>query len=637
MKAPLLRLAVKSAHLFVIFALLLGSFFGPNYSDDQWIVEIARELAEIGGGNNQYPGASSWGSMGTVHIFLIWLLDSTGIGFIGLRIAVSLFFIFPSWLLLTGAMRNLSGKSLTNQRLWASALFFAFFSYSWLITIRPEPFIVLALSSGLFFWSKALISESQVFSSLALASAAIAASTHPAGLVALALALGVVVLTFRNWRAGKMKLPEVVFTVFWPTTLFLLLMFWLNDLGSLSSAVNGISMLETHSYTPFDEWRRWERVLGESAPRAASALLGLGVWVTAVAVLVFTKRRVFWAVPFVFLPLGLLLTPSKWEWHVGVLLPAVVWAIDQTILNWRENRSVFTFSVAPALVIACLPLANALRGWGLPVPGLALTFFAVFALAAFLVVTQKLYVRPWIAFLLVGGLAAPQFFWSAPDWNSSPCQNLDAVRLYVPNSPILSFGEKSPGTENVNLDFAVLRSAPGYTALWFRPIDGEGVRLRSDRGEFVYPLSVSADPYADSPAQENLKLWQLAIWDLSGFDEQDWAITSSSALTPLAGEALLGYGSVEPISASVALQNRSVSFGMYEATRYHCLDGLNSDRGLVQWPDFLISDRALYSFTRAFHGMDAVALSLDSSHYGVFYAVVGPERANVTIEMQRRH
>lgn len=56
MKAPLLRLADKSAHLFVIFALLLGSFFGPNYSDDQWIIEIARELAEIGGGNNQYPG-----------------------------------------------------------------------------------------------------------------------------------------------------------------------------------------------------------------------------------------------------------------------------------------------------------------------------------------------------------------------------------------------------------------------------------------------------------------------------------------------------------------------------------------------------------------------------------------------------
>ena len=623
-----------SAHLFVFLGLVTAALLGPTYSDDQWIIEISRQLPELGGKNNQYPGVSSWSPMGTLHILFIWLFDSAGLGFLGVRFGVVTFFLLPSWFFLIATLRNLSEAKASTTGLWASSIFFVMFSYGWLVTIRPEPFIVFFLSSGLFFWTRAVRTQKTVFSTLALGSAAVAASTHPAGLVALGLTLAVVIHTIQLLRARTITFQEAIFTFLWPSALFLLLMFWLNDWGSMSAAVTTMAGLDTHSFTALDEWQRWERVMQATGPRAAVAVLAVSLWLFASATLFRTRRAALWALPFTLLPFGLLLTPSKWEWHVGVLLPVGVWAIDRAVSGWSENRFVFFFASSPAVVITILPLLGLVGNQGFPVPGFALVFLVTFAIVTFLVWSFRVSVPPWVVMGVLLASAAPQVASVAPDWNSSPCRELEKTVLYVPKSGEVNFfgGEESENLDNSQA--AEIYGGSGYTALWFKGIRPESLRLQSQGGAVVSPFIWSTDPLQDPSVREDLNLWQSAVWDFAAFQPQHWTVYSTDE--PLHAEALLGYGSVEPTLASDALQGRAVSFGMYEATRYHCFDGLSSESGLVQWPDYLINDRALFDFAGAFRGMDAVAVSIAANHYGNFYAVVRPQMASVSVEIRER-
>jgi hypothetical protein len=291
--------------------------------------------------------------------------------------SLSLFAALVAWLLIRRSILPVIARGVPSRAVVATAwVMHVLFVAAWFATLRPEPLLVVltvAVLAVVASWPREvrLWPYATVIGCLGLAIA-----THVSGLVAFFAAVPAIWWGLRDLRRDA---PVVLAGVAWGGAFSFVAVFLGSNLRQSYLASTLFRDGGAHSLGPLDLFTYVEGAVGGSTlMRASFAFAAIGV----IALLVRVVLAVDWTfdshldaltVGAGLLPLGLLLTPSKWLWHLAVLAPVatVGWA---WIVNRLERRPSSTraplvlFNVLLGLIVAwsLVPAWSSqnLGGWG---------------------------------------------------------------------------------------------------------------------------------------------------------------------------------------------------------------------------------------------------------------------------------
>jgi hypothetical protein len=351
--AASLRAAVRSvaasAHPVdaAIGLLLLGWWIGaPAFFDDGWTIARHAAFRTTGGFSNYYE---SFGANLPLGYWLEWSqhwLTGATDALIVLRIP-ALLCLAATWVLCRWILSQLTSRASSPVALCALAVGFAAMVMAWGMTLRQEP-AVAVLVAGVMACSVRFL-KNQTPAPLAVAAVLVplAVTAHPAGIVALAPLIALLPLPLR-WARTQPAAAVALLTA--SGALFFTLAFVGSDVEQRANDAQTMSAVSTTIVDWRQELGRYAKlsdediggVAGYGAPlrRASVALMLL-------AALAFIGRRRrdgrmpldLPATTLVAALALLVITPSKWPWHFGVLISLAAVAVATEAIRLRSEAS----------------------------------------------------------------------------------------------------------------------------------------------------------------------------------------------------------------------------------------------------------------------------------------------------------
>ena len=328
----------RLADVFVAVMSALAAFVLPSQADEGWIMARAEAFTQRGYLGNLYSVADAVHLTGATLESAWALLISLGATHIHLRLILFVLNVSTWWLLSrSGVLQQIVSFSSRKHReasLGVAAGVYVIGVMYFNASIRPEGLVAFLSVVFMAAARRFLQSRDHRLLAGALASSAVAASTHQSGLVLLLPSLLLIGASFvsvtRRGRLSMASLARPFLALSSAVVLFMLLIFTLTPMPFLLSEFQQWRASETHSANWWDEIDRLEQLWGNPAGR----LIILGLMFNFLVFILRFKRRDSAVTRFTHLmwttfPVGLLFTASKWEWHYGAVLPvaAIGWGL----------------------------------------------------------------------------------------------------------------------------------------------------------------------------------------------------------------------------------------------------------------------------------------------------------------------
>ena len=322
--------ALDATDLVVVGSLLVWWIVAPVHFDDGWLWVTSHVFDDLGAIGSYFD---NWGANSPLGYWLEWLrhwvVGSTQ-DLVVARVP-SLVALLVAWALCRWTLnRGVETPPVAVIR-WTLAGAFLVGATAWGMTLRQEPFVVPLAATSL----AAAVSFSRAPRPAPLAigaiSAVLAATAHPAGIVAAAPLLALVPELLRWLRRGDRRVLLALGTLALAASAVTLVVFTLDaDLGTRLGDARVVGEGEFHGEPWWKEYLRYERFDGSGG---ATAVRRLGLALLLLSVLAWLTRRRVAHTAVLLLParsvavalLLLSLVASKWAAHFGTL--AVVGAV----------------------------------------------------------------------------------------------------------------------------------------------------------------------------------------------------------------------------------------------------------------------------------------------------------------------
>lgn len=338
----------------------------PPLIDDGWIFTRSRELLDRWWFGDLYAANDAWLPQGTMHEVVLSVLQAAGLELAHVRILVALLVALTWVVLRRGVLVPVVGEAASR---WpAAAATYVAFAGAWMITVRQEPTVVFlaVLALAVAVSAERSVRPGLVFAGLLAAGLALA--THQSGWVAAAPAAMILWSIGGEIRRDRAQLPALTTAVVAATSGFFLVVFAAADIHTV---VEGASTLSegAHSLGALDELARYDRLFAGPAGRVSTVLVLL-VWCLVGSLGInhaAPRSRRLWILCMLWLG-GLLVTSSKWEWHLAVYaVPAVGLATLAGVeLHRRDRASVLGTSAVLVMVGLTAGMGmSAMGGWNL--------------------------------------------------------------------------------------------------------------------------------------------------------------------------------------------------------------------------------------------------------------------------------
>lgn len=353
-------------HVSLLLGLLSIAILAPSHFDDGWIFHRATITSPA----EQIRDPYLWGVLVLQGVWLERLLSffvERGFTFLFLKFLLSLV-LWVGWLALSSAMRK-AGLVSSTERLLILASVFGAFSAAFLLTMRPESVVALMVAIFFSFFILFVVKNRHSYLLYAAFAAVIAVATHPTGFILIGPAILAAIFAIRVGLQEGTGLSAVITISSAALILGLGLVFLEFDFRTALREARAITALDGYVQP---EWSRWELLSSQSSflwwPIAVMAF-SLIVALSRYREFTSQERWIFLAV--VLTPLGLFLSPSKWDTHLGTLVvPAVVataLALPILVRAGRANPFEFSAFLGMAGVATLIALnSGGKRHWGYP-------------------------------------------------------------------------------------------------------------------------------------------------------------------------------------------------------------------------------------------------------------------------------
>lgn len=350
----------------VVLVTLLGlAVLLPALFDDGWVLTRSGMLTDRWWFGNVFATNDAWLPQGFLHELVMAWLQDLGWGFAHLRLLVAVG-LAGSWVTLR---HYVLAPALGRGGSWPAAAAFVAVAGAWLITIRAEPVVVMSgtvtLACAL---SMARRPRPLVFAT-GIISAALAIGAHQSGWVVLGAMLYLLGAAFRAGRADRRRLPALLAAMAAAGSISLLTVFAAVDVRTAIAGAREFSTDFSYGGGMLAEPSRYLMVLdgqNTSARVFTVLLIGALAVIAALASGSNPARRTLWLTSLAWLG-GLLLTSSKWPWHLGVYaVPAAILAA-LTADAWRQRGRPVGLGRVAVLPVIVLLAGMALRyagRWG---------------------------------------------------------------------------------------------------------------------------------------------------------------------------------------------------------------------------------------------------------------------------------
>ena len=352
--------------LFVLGYLAIISFTTPNFYDDGYVLARNDNYENSGIFSTIYSVNDAWLPQGHIWEIFLLLFRYIGFEFIHLRILIA-FILFLSWY---GLHHLIFKKYVTkiNSHLFVPASVFLIFSSAWLMTIRPEPFIVfLTIFTTVNVYR---YRENNSFTTLIVivTLSALALATHQTGVVLLAPLSVTAYFWFKS--IGKVSAEENVKYVLLGGSVSLIVVFLFLDVKNILEGFREYSYSESHRHGIFSETVRYAWVFESSNIRVYSIVLMFIFLIVAIKFIDYftVDEKILWTIS-ILGTLALFLTSSKWAWHLGsyALFASAYSALAmKKLLVDKQNKSnlFIIISLAVAIIYAGATSIESSARWG---------------------------------------------------------------------------------------------------------------------------------------------------------------------------------------------------------------------------------------------------------------------------------
>jgi hypothetical protein len=310
----------------VVGLLLVWWVLGPAFGDDGWIWMHERVFSQVGAFSIYLD---AFGANAPLNYWLEWLhhwLVGVTDQLVLLRLP-ALVALVASWFLARWCLRRAVGSVEPRAVRWSLAAAFAVLAMAWGMTLRPEPFISLLVLTNLaaaLSFARAPRIAPLIVGALATA---LALTTHPAGILALAPIVAIAPQLLASLRGRVVSRSGVAALVLVGLSLTVLLTFVDRDLDSWNADRQLVEQIGYYDGSWWQEWTRYSSMVDQRS--WAASLRHMSVALLLLAVLGYVTRRrlpghrAALAIPARSLTIALLLLvlmPSKHAWHFGVLV-----------------------------------------------------------------------------------------------------------------------------------------------------------------------------------------------------------------------------------------------------------------------------------------------------------------------------
>jgi len=324
----------------VLVALLVLTVLAPALFDDGWILARSWMLVDHWWFGNLYATNDAWLPQGFLHELVLGWLQHLGWRFVHLRILMAVGLAI-SWVVLRHYVLAPALGRRDSQR-WAAAAAFTAVSGAWLITVRAEPVVVMFGTLTLAAWMSMDRRPRPIVLAIGIITAALAIGAHQTGWVALGPLLFLLYAAVRPANTDRQRWPALITAVAAGGAISLLTVFAAVDLRTALAGGREFAADGVYSAGIFSEPARYLALFSgdNTGARVFTALMVAALALSAaLAIGTDSARKRLWLVSFAWLG-GVLLTSSKWPWHLGVYaVPATVFAA-LTADAWRQGRLV---------------------------------------------------------------------------------------------------------------------------------------------------------------------------------------------------------------------------------------------------------------------------------------------------------
>lgn len=352
-----IRGALHPADGVVSASLVAWWILSPSFWDDGWLARSQSNFQHSGGFSTYYT------SLGTNHLLGYWLdwlqhlLATRTESLVVLRVP-GVLALGLTWIVCRYALGRLpAALAGSSAPLWGMASALLLVGFGWGVTLRPEPFVALLVVGVTACAVAFLESRSAAPLALAVPLIALAVSTHPIGLIAIAPLLAILPALVRWTRTALLSAIAIATSC---CALVLTLLALGSDIPHRVSDAATVDEAGDAQVAWFDEIARYDALLDPTygAPlRRGSVVLML---LTAFAYLLRPRgsRDPLSDVPgrtLVFSLLLLAISPTKLPWHFGALIgvAALAAGFETARLARTECRRLVRSLVAlGALVLA---------------------------------------------------------------------------------------------------------------------------------------------------------------------------------------------------------------------------------------------------------------------------------------------
>ena len=351
-------------HLLVLLGLLASALALPMFYDDGWVLQRVSQASHVGFFGDYFFHSNAWLPQGFITESIYSALLQIGFSFLTLRLWV-VFLLFVTWLVLLSSAHVLK-ENISSASVWVSASVYLAISSVWCVSLRAEAWICFFVSFQILFFAKYLKSNSYIFFIISGIFAGLAFATHQTGFISL-IPLGAMVLfAIRNIsRENSLLIFKSLILV---GAFSVLLFFFGYDFTTI--LLNTKDFADGYYQNRLNEFFRISEIAGpaySSARKFAWLLYFVALGLSLYSFRRITGVRKILALAVILLPIGLILTSSKWGWHLGILaIPAtLLFLLTQNFPQNKTNKLHPQFVVLlPVLTLFVAISLAAGGGWG---------------------------------------------------------------------------------------------------------------------------------------------------------------------------------------------------------------------------------------------------------------------------------
>jgi len=323
--------AITWIDVVVVAAMVVWWVVGPIFFDDGWVMATVLNRPATHSFSVYYDHFGLPYPFVFLPLLVLYAASRVGTSLLWLRVPVLLIGIV-TWGMLRVYVRSFRGPR--GRALWFPVLtlgaVFLVGWFSWLGTLRPEPFV--AVLAALVILAVRRFHQTERLGNLVVAAiaAAAAVSVHPEGIVAIA-PLAVAIPALYRWTRERRweRWCALAAVALVAGAVLTLLVFADTDVTRFADSRDVFATDLFHHYSWRDEPYRYELVFSPDLGPYATVARRATVLLALVPIALFLtrtdrRRNPDLDLPTLSLMLGvaaLVFTPSKWPWQLGVLVP----------------------------------------------------------------------------------------------------------------------------------------------------------------------------------------------------------------------------------------------------------------------------------------------------------------------------